>query len=317
MEERKLIKLGNSSFAIALPKNWVDKAGLKKGDNIFITPNSNGELIIQPTPIKEVTHKATLIDIENKSFNEIKNEIRAAYIKGYTSVQINNVKNKQDKENIKKILNDFLSFEIINSDENGVEAKDYFDLEDVKLMNFIRRMDNNIKEIFDIVAEEIKKSKVSQQKIKEVGNIDKDINKFYFLCSRIFMRGIDNPTVLSILKTNSIALFNNWWFAFNLEALADNIKYFLRDFQKNNKKSKEKIAELFLVHYKVYQKCMDAFYKEDSSLAIQTIDMTTKLRAQLNELIKNDPKSCILLKEIDQIGKQIYQNAKMILYSKC
>ena len=36
MEQRKLIKLGNSSFALALPKEWVDKSGLKKGDNIFV-----------------------------------------------------------------------------------------------------------------------------------------------------------------------------------------------------------------------------------------------------------------------------------------
>ena len=36
MEQRKLIRLGNSSFAIALPKDWVDKSGLKKGDNVFL-----------------------------------------------------------------------------------------------------------------------------------------------------------------------------------------------------------------------------------------------------------------------------------------
>ena len=36
MEQRKLIKLGNSSFAIALPKDWIEKSGLKKGESIFV-----------------------------------------------------------------------------------------------------------------------------------------------------------------------------------------------------------------------------------------------------------------------------------------
>ncbi len=317
MDQRKLIRLGNSSFAIALPKDWVDKAGLKKGDNIFITPNSNGELLIQPTPTKEANNKTALIDTENKKLNEIKNEIRVAYIKGYGLLQINGVKSKQDKDEIKKILKDFLSFEIINSDEKGLLVKDFFDLEDVKIANFIRRMDNNIKEIFDITAEEIKKDKIDLQKIKEAERIDEDVNKFYFLCSRIFMRGIDNPTTLSVLKTNSARLFNEWWIAFNLEALSDNIKYFLRGLQENNnKKLKQKIIETFLEHYEAYQTCMEAFYKESSSLALQTINMTTKLRGKLNELIKENPSSSMALKELDQIGKQIYQNAKMTLYLK-
>ena len=52
MERRKLIKLGNSSYAIALPKSWVTKSGLKKGDEIFVIKNSNGELVLTSLPQK-------------------------------------------------------------------------------------------------------------------------------------------------------------------------------------------------------------------------------------------------------------------------
>ena len=181
MQQRKLIKLGNSSFAIALPKTWINKSGLKKGDDIFLEENSNGEIRVMPSPIDKTNDKRAVINIENKTPEAIQKEIRAAYIRGYSSFQIDGIKTKQDKDNIKKILSEFLSFELIESGDNKMIAKDFFSLENASLSNFIRRMDNNIREIFDIVKEEINKEKISPQKVSEIEEIDKDVNKFYFL----------------------------------------------------------------------------------------------------------------------------------------
>ncbi|MBS3134491.1 AbrB/MazE/SpoVT family DNA-binding domain-containing protein, partial [Candidatus Woesearchaeota archaeon] len=48
MEHRNLIKFGNSSFVISLPKDWIDRNKLKKGDAIFIEQNGSENLIIIP-----------------------------------------------------------------------------------------------------------------------------------------------------------------------------------------------------------------------------------------------------------------------------
>lgn len=66
MEQRKLIRLGNSSFAIALPKDWVDKSGLKKGDGIFVERNSNGGLTIEASYNKESARKEAIPDLKDK-----------------------------------------------------------------------------------------------------------------------------------------------------------------------------------------------------------------------------------------------------------
>jgi len=316
-EQRKLIKLGNSSFAIALPKDWIEKAGLKKGESIFVQQNSNGELIVSPSVSEQPNDKKISINTENKNFEMLKREIRAAYIKGYTSFEIKGLKTKQDKENIKKILNNFLSFELIDSNENEIIAKDFFSLENTALTSFIRRIDNNIREIFEIVLEEIKKEKFSQAKLKNIEEIDEDINKFYFLCSRIFMRGIDNPSLLTKLKTNGIKLFNEWWFAFNLEALADGLKYAIKLIAKqDSKKTREKVYEILEKLHKAYFGCMDAFYKNDSSIALNITESTTKIRDEIQALEKEDMKLCSLSSNLNYIQKQIYQNAKMVLYVK-
>ena len=42
MEFRKLIKFGKSSFVISLPKKWLEKNKLKKGDLLYVSENENG-----------------------------------------------------------------------------------------------------------------------------------------------------------------------------------------------------------------------------------------------------------------------------------
>jgi phosphate uptake regulator len=45
-EERMIYRVGRSSLAITLPRNWLNYFGLKAGDIVAIT--ANGELIIHP-----------------------------------------------------------------------------------------------------------------------------------------------------------------------------------------------------------------------------------------------------------------------------
>jgi len=317
MEQRKLIKLGNSSFAIALPKVWVDKSGLKKGDNIFIEQNNNGRLVVSPSPTDKSTNKETIISVDNKDKDSLKKEIRAAYIKGYTSLLIKNIPDKQAKDTVKKILDEFLSFELIDSNEKEITAKDFFSLEDTTHISFIRRMDNNIREIFEIVMAELKKDKINSQKIREIDEIDKDINKFYFLVSRIFLRGIDNPSILTKLKTDSTKLFNDWWFSFNLESLADGLKNFLKSAQQvESQPMKTSLHELFLQIREAYIKVIESYYKEDAELALQTMGMTKKIAEGLKKIEKENSDACRLINDIDRIKRTIYQNAKMVSYMR-
>ena len=319
MDQRKLIKLGNSSFAIALPKDWVDKAGLKKGDNVFLERNGSGEIIVMPSFPGIKNDKKISISLENKDFKSTKREIRAAYIRGYNVIELKGIKDKNKKDEIKKILKEFLSFELTGSEGDNLLLKDFFSLEEANLSNFIRRMDNNIREIFDIAIEEMKKEKINSKKVQEIEEIDQDVNKFYFLCSRIFMKGVDNPSILTILKTDGIRLFNDWWFAFNLESLSDGLKYFIKkvyEKEKNIKKIREEIYALFLDIREAYTKGIEAYYKENTKLASEIMDMTTRLREKIIKLEKENPLLTHIFHDLEKIRKQIYQNAKMVLYLK-
>jgi len=50
MESRKIQKVGAATFTISLPKEWVGRRNLRKGDQLFVTEDGEG-LRLLPTPV--------------------------------------------------------------------------------------------------------------------------------------------------------------------------------------------------------------------------------------------------------------------------
>lgn len=313
MEQRKLIKLGNSSFAIALPKDWIEKAGLKKGDDIFLERNGNGELAVMPN-FKEVIQKKIEINTDNNDENSIKKNIRAAYIRGYNLIELKG--SALNNKFIKKVIEDYPSFEVVESDDKKVVLKDFFDIKEAKFENFVRRIDNDLREMFFTIVGELKKKRADHEILKEINEIDKSINKFYFLCSRIFIKGIDNPSVLNLLKMNGNRLFSNWWISFNLESIGDNLKYAFELINKLSLDKKEGVNDIIVKLQKNYIKSMESFYQDDQQKSLEVLDETKKNLKELERLERKDIKINKIIGAFESVKKSIYQNAKMIVYVK-
>lgn len=315
MEQRKLIRLGNSSFAISLPKNWIEKSGLKKGDDVFITPNSNGELIIQPELKAMNDTKKITINLENKDEASVKRDINAAYARGYNLFEFSGGKNFKIK-NIKKIVDGLLSLEVLNDKENNILVKDFFSLEDANQENFIRRIDNNLREMLATLKEFLKKKRKTPD-MKEIDEIDRDINKFYLLSTRFMFRGLDNPAVLTNLKTDSITLFNNWWLSFNLEKVGDDIKAINRIINPvKDRNSLSKIAQLIEEIETQYINSLESFYREDKELAKKIISETKAIMKKYEKLNKDNSVVSKVIIKLEEVRKALYQIAKMVLYSR-
>ncbi len=313
MEQRKLIRLGNSSFAIALPKEWVEKAGLKKGDDIFIERNNNGELMVS-SKFKAEDEKKIEINLEGKDEEFIKKKLHAAYTKGYNLITLKG--DEKLNKIVKGLLNDYLSFEIIDSNNNEITIKDFFDIKEAKFENFVRRIDMNLREMFELIISQSKNKIIKKSSLKEIEEIDRAVNKFYFLCSRIFFKGVDNPTVLNVLKLDGSQLFNNWWIAFHLESLGDGLKYALKQLCKINPEKKDDIYNTLLKLQQNHIESIESFYKNDSEKAMKVIEETKKIKEEIEKLEKDNSRILKITEALEQIRRSIYQNAKMVLYMR-
>ncbi len=315
MEQRKLIKLGNSSFAIALPKNWIIKSGLKKGDKVFIFPNSNGEIIISPE-FKKKGNKEIILDLKDKEEIPLQIEILASYLNDYNLFTIKNNLEKKKKQHVKELIKNLMSFEIIEENKEEIKLKDVFSLEESDVETFIRRMDNIIRSFFEDLGSSLKSGKIGKSIHDEMYLSDKEITKLYFLLGRIFMKSLNDPSLLNLLKINSLDLFNIWWFAFNLEKIGDGLKNIATIIEKKPLKSLDKsLSDIFEKLIDNYVKCMNAFYKSDGELAMSIIEDNQKFSKMCENVNQKEISVARIVERLRLVQNNIFQNAKMIIYT--
>lgn len=316
MNQRKLIKLGNSSFAIALPKDWVDKSGLKKGDNVFLDENSMGELTVWSKIKKAYDEKEKEIDMED-DISRIRKKIISAYINGFTTIKLSPAKNKKMKKEIKEFSNNLLSLEIIEDNDKSLILKDFFNIEEAKIDNFIRRMDNNIRESFESFSSALNSGKLKKSEFLEILKTDRDTTRFYMLISRLFHKASKNPAVLNTLKKDSFSLFNDWWFSQNLEHIGDTIKETASTFF-GSEIPKDKLAELsnlFLSIFDFYNSSLNIMVSGGRNAAIICAETGKEISKKCSSLSRDKNSSVAKLAvKFKELEYSIYQNLKTIIY---
>ncbi|MEM0332054.1 MAG: AbrB/MazE/SpoVT family DNA-binding domain-containing protein, partial [Archaeoglobaceae archaeon] len=84
MEPRKIFKSGKGSYILTLPKEWVQKNGLKDGDYLYLDI-SNDKIIILP---QETGKKVAFLDLREFSFDRVLRRIVAHYLADYDTIRV-------------------------------------------------------------------------------------------------------------------------------------------------------------------------------------------------------------------------------------
>ena len=318
MDERKLIRLGNSSFAISLPIDWVKKAGLNKGDEIALVENSNGELVVSPE-FNAGEEKETEIDLNKSDEYTLEKEIKSAYVKGYDKLNLKGKNDYELKKKTKDIGSKLLSFELVKETKDSLVFKDFFKSEEVEIRGFIKRIDNNIREAFEILLKGFGSEGITGKDLENIEEIEEDINRLYMLISRIMFKSFDNPSILKKLNMKNIDLFTNWWFSFNLEHIGDGVKKTARHLGKKPlNKGKKELESYFKEIKSIYMNKIKSFYKRDKEMALKAMKKSKKIfRKYIEKGNKSkDPSFSIVKENLENLQDACYQNLKMLLYNE-
>jgi len=157
--QRKLIKQG-TGLTIYLPKKWIDKRGLKRGEQVEISILNNDLIISSPNKKKE--KKTITLTINNEKESIMRTELVNAYRLGFDKINLETSAKKQEIINmINKFMVGFELFEISNNkysiesftepsyeDFNNIINKQFFILEQII---------NNIQENIEIDVNRIQK----------------------------------------------------------------------------------------------------------------------------------------------------------------
>jgi len=260
---RRLVKAGQASHTISLPKEWLDRHKLKKGDLVYLYEKSDKELTITPeskadegVPQKEIT-----IPIDEKDLSTVQREVTSAYINNYNTIVLTGQSVTRLTKDIRKILHDFVALEVADQTANSIIAKDLLNLKEISIDKTIRRMDMLVRSMIQDSIAALDNADLAQSVMVR----DYEVNRAYFLLMRLLKSSLANKQIADFFQLSNEKVLSYYYLTINLENYADCAKQ-LADYLVKEKK-KDKLKGVFQKVEKNYLEVMKAYFTKDKKLA--------------------------------------------------
>ncbi len=277
IDVRKLISFGKGSYILSMPKSWIQKNNLKKGDLISVS-DGGFELVLSANQAEKILDATEInIDAKGKNFELLKAEIVSSYLNGYDTINILFENNNKEAPKIKDVMRNLSGLEIMEQTSTRIVAKNLININEISIKNIIRRM--------DIITRAMMEDTIlcyrGQCSYDSIHQRDTDVNRLYFLCYRVIKNAIKNPRIAKSLETGPWQLHSDTLIIVRLEKIADRQKRIARYLCAANF-DRATLAELDKVHTDInesYNDVMKSYYSKDKQIAFQ-VEVTNKERTE-------------------------------------
>ena len=279
MEYRKLMAFGKSSYIVSVPKTWVKKSSLKKGDVLAVEQKPNELVFTVHKDSETKPEKPVLIDAKGKTVEELKCAITSSYIVNYSLFKIVNVK---DIEAVKDIFRSLSGIEIIEERSQQIVAKDLLDTAELSLEKIIRRIDIIIRSMM---------SDAQEPEISDPQSLigrDQEVNRMCLLGFRTAKAEIDNP---ALLKRFSITYWNamvSKQVISDQEKFADQVKRVVRLRKKSEESWTPSMRKLLKEISSTYYSVMKIYYEKNIELAGREETKVRQLMKECRSAVNED-----------------------------
>jgi phosphate uptake regulator len=312
MDIRKIVKAGIASYTVSLPKHWIEKNKLAKGDSLYILEKSSNELMVS-TEVKEKPkelHEITIVT-DNKELGTIRREITAAYLNNYNTIIILGKDLESKAMEIRRFLHDFVALEIEEQTAGKISAKDLLDLKEISIEKTIRRIDMIIRSMIQDSIKSIEDPNLGDS----IFYRDYDINRFYFLLLRLLKSALQDPLTALSFKLSNVQALQYWNLVAALEELGDSVKNLSPLFKSLTQNEQKSAIELYSIIQEDYLDALKAYYNKDKILADKVIfNRDALVAAGKNYLQKNNKvQNAEILNLLQEIISHINSIARLVL----
>ncbi|WP_297068498.1 phosphate uptake regulator PhoU [Thermococcus sp.] len=225
MEFRKVQFTGRSSYIISLPKKWVLENGLRRGDIIPLSINSDGSITIFPKEPKEVSEEKVLEISKEYSPDMAVRLVISAYIQGYDVLEIRFSEEMPIyKVKIRKVLQSLPGVEIVMDEYQRMVAKSLLDEREVNLAELLNRISSLVLSMLGDL-ELLINSPGDGEILRDINDLENELDRFYFLIIRAVNRLLSRRGVTeeSGMIKRSFDLLGILFIVRNIERIGDHI----------------------------------------------------------------------------------------------
>ncbi|HXY56527.1 MAG TPA: phosphate uptake regulator PhoU [Nitrososphaerales archaeon] len=221
MPARKAIEMGEGTILVSLPKGWVRKNGIRKGDTLSVEELSARKLIVRPIEGGEGEPKQITIEYPGDDLSQVTNDVTGAYLLGYDLIQVvgDKVISREDRAGIKGVIGRLVGLEIMDEDSKRITMQ--FLLEPTVIIpeRIVLRMSGLLDGMLRDMAEALAKG--DPKLLALVGERDDEVDRLYFLLVRATRAAIVRPEVAEGYGLSPVDLLDYRVLASFLESIGD------------------------------------------------------------------------------------------------
>jgi len=198
-DKRKIIKVGEGSLAITIPKKWCQELGIQAGDVVSLI-HSKDSIIVKPLIRSEEKEKirelGIAVDISKRVVNQLVEEIIACCTEGIGRVRL--VRGTPDKVNelVKKLKQRLAGIVLLKPTPSTYEIV-FMDV-NVDLKSIIERLVSIITELLDQIRDSIEYKSKCIKELTSLKELEEEVKKLYCLGLRIHRSSLANIEVPDI-----------------------------------------------------------------------------------------------------------------------
>ncbi|MHA1961813.1 MAG: PhoU domain-containing protein [Candidatus Thorarchaeota archaeon] len=206
-----------SSFLIILPKDWVRRQDLSKGDLVVVAEREDGCLIIDPRLPRAGETRSTTIQIEEN----LRWAITSKYLLGFDEIHVlsqSPISNSQ-RDELKGIIKRFVALEVTDEDDHKIVVQCLVDPSTLPVHKAMRRINLIATRMFN---DGLKAYFEGDKGIAlDVVERDEEVDRLFFLIVRELRSAIQYPRISERLGITPVEALDFRLAAQYIERIAD------------------------------------------------------------------------------------------------
>jgi phosphate uptake regulator len=207
-----------SSFLIILPKDWVIRQGLEKGNQVAVAERDDGCLIIDPSRSdKTGKTRSTTAPLE---YN-LRWEITSRYLLGFDEIRIQSESTITDKQRneVKRIIKRFVALEVTEEDNHEIVLRCLVDPSTLPVRTALKQM--------NVITTRMIRDAVTAyfeglpDEAEDIIRNDEEVDRLFFLIVRELRSAIQYPRMSEAMKITPVEALDFRLAAQYIERIAD------------------------------------------------------------------------------------------------
>jgi phosphate uptake regulator len=305
---------GGSTYVVSLPKKWVKKSGLSKGDSVVIA-EQEGSIIIEPGLVERGPREITINISSVPSIGALERLIIAYYLVGYDTIRIKLDKGDHldYKKGIRKTLNFLIGVEIVEDIGDSITMEILLDHKRMSTKDVLKRMHMINKSMLTDLVRAFDEGDLDLA--KDIISREGEIDRLYFLVVRQLKSAVRYQEVSEKLGiTHQRDSLGYRIVIKSFERIADHLEGILQNYIKlaeiEKKPDVGEFSELASRVLGVYDDAVAAMFNQDQKLVDKVFTENKEIESQhlrLSNLLfeqEKDVQSSLIQKKIlDSISR--------------